>query len=100
MGSPQVVTCPDRPQGGFSWNLGALDPERIRVVVAHYARRYPALDWGWLLPALAELRLEGEPRSAVEMFVAQQQLGSAQSVIERFVQDVGLWVAAEVLTQG
>jgi len=102
--------CPDSPEvnaprpaearTGFAWNLGALDPERIQVVVAHYRKRYPALDWGWLLPALAELRLVGEPRSSLTRFVAGHQLGSAQPVIERFCQDVGLWVAAEELTQG
>jgi hypothetical protein len=49
------------PKGGFAWHLGALDPDRRQVVVAHYRHRYPALDWGWLLQALAELRLAGEP---------------------------------------
>lgn len=95
MGSPEVVTCPASPESGFSWNLGALDPERIRVVVEHYDYRYPALDWGWLLQALAELRLVGEPRSAVARFVVEQKLGSALPLIERFCQDVGLWVVAE-----
>jgi hypothetical protein len=80
------------PKGGFSWQLGALDPDRRQVVVAHYRHRYPALDWGWLLPSLAELRLAGEPRSTVTGFLAGYRLGSAQSLIERFCQDVGLWV--------
>jgi len=95
MGSPAVVICPAPPESGFFWNLGALDQERIRVVVEHYAYRFPALDWDWMLPAVAELRLVGEPRSAVERFVSEQQLGSAQVVIERFCQDVGLWAVAE-----
>jgi hypothetical protein len=80
------------PKGGFAWHLGALDPDRRQVVVAHYRHRYPALDWGWLLPALAELRLVGEPRSSVTGFLAGYRLGSAQSLIERFCLDVGLWV--------
>jgi hypothetical protein len=80
------------PKGGFAWHLGTLDPDRRQVVVAHYRHRYPALDWGWLLPALAELRLVGEPRSTVTRFLAGYRLGSAQSLIERFCQDVGLWV--------
>jgi len=81
------------PKGGFTWHLGALDPDRRQVVVAHYRHRYPALDWGWLLPALAELRLVGEPRSTVTGVVAGYRLESAQSLIERFCLDVGLWVA-------
>ena len=80
------------PKGGFDWHLGALDPDRRQVVVAHYRHRYPALDWGWLLQALAELRLVGEPQSTVTGFLAKYRLGSAQSLIERFCQDVGLWV--------
>lgn len=80
------------PKGGFAWHLGALDPDRRQVVVAHYRHRYPALDWGWLLQALAELRLAGEPQSTVTRFLAGYRLGSAQSLIERFCQDVGLWV--------
>lgn len=80
------------PKGGFVWYLGAIDPDRRQVVVAHYRHRYPALDWGWLLPALAELRLVGEPRSTVTGFLAGYRLGSAQSLIERFCLDVGLWV--------
>lgn len=80
------------PKGGFAWHLGALDPDRRQVVVAHYRHRYPALDWGWLLQALAELRLVGEPQSTVTGFLAKYRLGSAQSLIERFCQDVGLWV--------
>jgi hypothetical protein len=62
------------------------------VVVAHYRHRYPALDWGWLLQALAEQRLVGEPRSTVTRFLAGYRLGSAQSLIELFCLDVGLWV--------
>jgi hypothetical protein len=80
------------PKGGFTWHLGALDPDRKQVVVAHYRHRYPALDWGWLLPALAELRLVGEPQSTVTGFLAGYRQGSTQSLIERFCQDVGLWV--------
>ena len=29
------------PKAGFSWHLGALDPDRRQVVVAHYRHRYP-----------------------------------------------------------
>jgi hypothetical protein len=28
------------PTGGFAWHLGALDPDRRQVVVAHYRHRY------------------------------------------------------------
>jgi hypothetical protein len=80
------------PKAGFAWHLGALDPDRRQVVVLHYRHRYPALDWGWLLQALAELRLVGEPQSTVTGFLAGYRLGSAQSLIERFCLDVGLWV--------
>lgn len=80
---------------GVVWQLGALEQGRARVVVQHYRYRYPALDWEWLLPALSELRLVSEPREAVRMFVEQHQLGSAQGLIERFLQDVALWVVAE-----
>lgn len=45
--------------------------------------------------ALAELRLVAEPQEAVSRFVVQHQLGSAQGLIERFLQDVGLWLVAE-----
>ena len=93
--SQEEASTPNACRQGFSWQLGALDPVQLRVVVAHYRHRYPALDWGWLLPALAELRLVGEPRSTVTKFLAGYQLGSAQSLIERFVQDVGLWVVEQ-----
>jgi len=83
---------PTPPKARFAWQLGALDPDRRQVVVAHYRHRNPALDWGWLLQALAELRLVGEPRSSVTRFMARYRLGSAQSLIERFCLDVGLWV--------
>ena len=82
----------DPSERWFAWHLGALAPDRRQVVVAHYRHRYPALDWGWLLQALAELRLVGEPRSTVTGFLAGYRLGSAQSLIERFCLDVGLWV--------
>ena len=87
-----VISEPIDTTGGFAWHLGALYPDRRQVVVAHYRHRYPALDWGWLLQALAELRLVGEPRSTVTRFLAGYRLGSAQSLIERFCLDVGLWV--------
>ena len=80
---------------GVVWQLGALEQSRVRVVVQHYRHRYPALDWEWLLPALSELRLVAEPRVAVSRFVEQHQLGSAQALLERFLQGVGLWVVAE-----
>ena len=86
-------------QSGFAWNLGALEADRRHLVVIHYRHRYPALDWSWLLETLAELRLLGEPRSAVGRFVDQHQLGSAQTRIERIVEGVGLWVVEEVLTK-
>jgi hypothetical protein len=88
---------PGAVRGGstYAWQQGALDPVRLRVVVDHYRYRYPALDWGWLLNALAELRLVAEPQEAVCRFVEQHQLGSAQGLIERFLQDAGLWVVAE-----
>ncbi len=86
------ISEPTSPKARFAWHLGALDPDRRQVVVAHYRHRYPALDWGWLLPALAELRLVGEPQSTVTRFLAGYRLESAQSLIERFCQDVGLWV--------
>lgn len=92
---PEVACGHGLNETEFIWNLGALVPVQVQVVVAHYAHRYPALDWGWLLQALAELRLVGEPRSAVAVFTAEQQLESAQPLIERFAQDVGLWVVAE-----
>jgi hypothetical protein len=87
-----VISDSTPTTGGFAWHLGALDPDRRQVVVAHYRHRYPALDRGWLLQALAELRLAGEPRSTVTRFLAGYRLESAQSLIERFCLDVGLWV--------
>jgi hypothetical protein len=90
-----VVRVASPPSSGVIWQLGALEQSRVRVVVQHYRHRYPALDWEWLLPALAELRLVAEPQEAVSRFVEQHQLGSAQGLIERFLQDVGLWVLAE-----
>ncbi|MCT0224831.1 hypothetical protein [Synechococcus sp. CS-1328] len=93
--SSAVVPTPSPSRSRFTWNLGAVDPVQVQVVVAHYRHRYPALDWGWLLPALAELRLVGEPRLAVSSFAVDHQLGSAQTLIERFIQDVGLWVVVE-----
>ncbi len=80
---------------GVVWQVGALEQSRVRVVVQHYRYRYPALDWEWLLPALAELRLVAEPQVAVSRFVDQHQLGSAQGLIKRFLQDVGLLIVAE-----
>jgi hypothetical protein len=93
----EVVSTPNASWQGFFWNLGALDPVQVRVVVAHYRDRYPAHDWDWLLQALAELRLMGVPRSAATRFLAGCRLGSAQPLIQWFCQDVGLWVATEVL---
>ena len=82
-------------KGSTVWYQGALDPVRLRVVVEHYRHRYPALEWGWLLSALAEQRLVAEPQSAVCTFAEQHQLGSAQALLERFLQDVGLWVVVD-----
>lgn len=84
------ASTPNASEQGFSWNLVAVDPEQVRVLVRHYGHRYPALDWSWLLQSLAELRLVGEPRLAVTKLLEQQQLESA----ERFLLDVGLWVVA------
>ena len=61
-------------------------------MVAHYRHSYPVLDWGWLLPALAQLRLVGEPRPTVTLFLAGYRLESAQSLIERLCQVVWLLV--------
>ena len=61
-------------------------------MVAHYRHRYPVLDWGWLLPALAELRLVGELRSTETRFLAGYRLESAKSLIERLCQEVWLLV--------
>jgi hypothetical protein len=95
----EVASLPIHAGDGFGWYLGALDPAQLRVVVAHYHHRYPALDWGWLVQALAELRLLGEPRRAVVRFLEQHQLRSAETLVERFLLDVGLWVVAgEALT--
>jgi hypothetical protein len=41
---------------------------------------------------LAVLRLVGEPWSTVTGFLAGHRLESAESLIERFYLDVGLWV--------
>lgn len=93
---PQVaVAVVSPPSSGVVWHLGALDPSQVRVVVQHYRNRYPALDWGWLLNALAELRLMAEPREALAGFAEQNQLESAVPVLQRFLQDVGLWVVAD-----
>ena len=93
---PQAVVRVMSPaSSGVVWHLGALDPSQVRVVVQHYRHRYPALDWGWLLNALAELRLVAEPHAALAGFAEQQKLASAMPVLKRFLQDVGLWVVAE-----
>lgn len=42
----------------------------------------------------------GETRSAVARIAVDDELGSAQQLIERFCQDVRLWVVEEVPTQG
>lgn len=90
MGGEEAVS------GGITvWYQGALDPVRIRVVVEHYSHRYPALEWGWLLSALAELRLVAEPQAAVCSFAEQHQLESAQPLLDRFLRDVGLWLVAD-----
>lgn len=92
----QVVRGVASPaSSGVVWQLGALEQGRVRVVVQHYRYRYPALDWEWLLNALSELRLVAEPQEAASSFVEQHQLGSAQALLERFLQDVGLWVVEE-----
>ena len=53
-----------------------------------------ALEWGWFLNALAELRLVAEPQ-ALAGFAKQNQLESAVPVLQRFLQDVGLWVVVD-----
>jgi hypothetical protein len=93
----EVASLPIPAGDGFSWNLGTFESVQFKVVVFHYRDRYPALDWDWLLQALEELRLMGVPRSAATRFMAVCRLGSAQPLIQRFCQVVGLWVATEVL---
>ena len=93
--SQAVVHVASPVSSGVIWQLGALEQSQVRVVVQHYRYRYPALDWEWLLNALSELRLVADPQEALAGFAEQQQLGSAQAVLERFLQDVGLWVVAE-----
>jgi hypothetical protein len=90
-----VMGVASRLTSGVAWQLGALEQSQVRVVVQHYRYRYPALDWEWMLQALSELRLVAEPQAEVNRFVEQHQLESAQGLIERFLQDVGLWVVAE-----
>ncbi len=93
---PQAVLSVLSPvSSGVVWHLGALDPSQVRVVVQHYRHRYPALDWGWLLNALAEQRLVAGPQEALAGFAEQQQLESAVPVLKRFLQDVGLWVVVD-----
>lgn len=93
---PQVaLAVVSDSSSGVVWHLGALDPSQVRVVVQHYRNRYPALDWGWLLNALAELRLVAEPQAALAGFAEQHQLESAVPVLQRFLQDVGLWVVLD-----
>ncbi len=78
-----------RPQ----WFLGSLDGTHLRIITSHYARRYPALNWDWLLQQLAEQRLvTSDPITAVEAFVVNHHLDSAQALIERFLQDLALVV--------
>ena len=93
--SHAVLSVVSPASSGMVWHLGALDASQVRVVVQHYRHRYPSLDWGWLLNALAELRLVAEPQAALAGFAEQHQLASAVPVLQRFLQDVGLWVVAE-----
>ena len=44
---------------------------------------------------LAELRLVAEPQAALAGFAEQQRLESAVPVLQRFLQDVGLWVVVD-----
>lgn len=79
------------------WFQGALDPELVRVVTAHYQRRYPALDWRWLLGELAALRVvSAAPTRDVQAWLAHQQLGSTQGLVQQFLLDLGLWHYQEV----
>jgi hypothetical protein len=48
-----------------------------------------------LLRALAELRLVAEPQAALAGFAEQHQLESAVPVLQRFLQDVGMWVVSD-----
>jgi hypothetical protein len=93
--SHAVLSVVSPASSGVVWHLGPLEPSQVRVVVQHYRSRYPALDWGWLLNALAELRLVAEPQDALKGFAEQQRLESAVPVLQRFLQDVGLWVVVE-----
>lgn len=73
------------------WFRGALDPELVEVVTTHYERRHPALCWRWLLGELAALRIvSADPAKDLELFLQEQQLGSAQGLVQQFLLDVGL----------
>ncbi len=96
---PQERSPDTEPQPSSSthqWFLGSLDPSHLRIVTAHYQRKYPALGWEQLLWDLAEQRLVvPDPGLAVAEYLRHQQLVSAQALIERFLVDVGLVVLAE-----
>ena len=82
------------------WFLGALDPGHVRVITSHYTRKYPALNWDWLLLKLGELRMvSSEPAEAVDAFLMEHQLSSAQVLVARFLLDVGLVQEPECATQ-
>jgi hypothetical protein len=72
----------------------------LAVLTNHYSRRYPALEWDWLLGELAELRVvSGDPRRAVAALLHQHQLGSALALVERFFLDLGLVVVESAACQ-
>ncbi|QPN56991.1 AAA family ATPase [Synechococcus sp. CBW1107] len=75
----------------LSWFQGAIDPSHVHVVTSHYERRYPALNWDWLLLEFSELRVvSSDPAGAVAVMLGKNQLASAQQLVERFLMDVGL----------
>ncbi len=96
----ELVNPPrEEPQPSSSthrWHLDSLDPSHLRIITAHYQRKYPALGWEQLLWDLAEQRLVvSDPGVAVGEYLMNQQLVSAQALVERFLVDVGLVVLAE-----
>ncbi|CAK6688899.1 RecBCD enzyme subunit RecB [Synechococcus sp. CBW1107] len=75
----------------LSWFHGAIDLSHVHVVTSHYERRYPALNWDWLLLELSELRVvSSDPAGAVAAMLSKHQLDSVQQLVERFLLDVGL----------
>ncbi len=92
---PQSVEAAMEPQP-LAWFLGPLDANHVEVISCHYGRKHPALNWDWLLHELCQLRVvSGDPAGAVGAWLEEQQLGSAQALISRFLLDVGLVLPEE-----